>query len=345
MSARYVPALDGLRGFAIIIVMIYHALWTPITGGFLGVDLFFVLSGYLITSGLISEYRQHNKINFKNFYMRRVLRLLPALVVLLLSTLLYIWFTTPEQFVATLKEAGVAFFYMSNWARAYHLYPLAWFGHTWSLSIEEQFYFLWPILFLGMMNWLKKESKVLGAFILILLSLFLERIYLTYTYFNIHRLYNAFDTRAEALLLGCFLAYFLSHRTIGSKGKKILATFSFLSLMILFLLFFSLHWKEKGTYLYGLSLAGLCSSILIMELIMGEGKFLSYIFHWKIVRYLGKISYGLYLWHFVIYHALKRWDFTNQEILFYGGSLSIIISSLSYNLIERPILSFKKNFA
>src|SRR5579885_2477102 len=139
----YRPWLDGLRGLAILAVFVYHL--QLITGGFLGVDVFFVLSGFLITSLLLEEWQRRGTISFPRFYMRRALRLLPAFFAFLLACFVYIVIFRPDEVAAFRKEALVAACYVSNWPTL-HQVPMPTLGHAWSLSLEEQFYFLWPLL-------------------------------------------------------------------------------------------------------------------------------------------------------------------------------------------------------
>ena len=148
----YHPSLDGLRGVAVILVVLLHVQvfiyqdaavfgWLDFSGGFLGVDIFFVLSGFLITGLLMHEHQQTGSISLKNFYFRRVLRLIPALVLLLLVTILYAaLFLSPEITRQTIKVSGFAIFYLTNWAFAFQWVPGSdLLGHLWSLSVEEQF--------------------------------------------------------------------------------------------------------------------------------------------------------------------------------------------------------------
>ena len=158
----YVPALDGIRGIAIICVMIMHSGFKLFKGGFIGVDIFFVLSGFLITYLLVREYDRHDEqVNLKAFYARRALRLGPALILMLIGNSLWgIFFFTPAESMSNLEDALIALFYMANWARAFEIHAPRFLGHTWSLSIEEQFYILWPMIFLLLMRCIRSRALV-----------------------------------------------------------------------------------------------------------------------------------------------------------------------------------------
>src|SRR5262249_10444122 len=205
----YRPWLDGLRGLAILMVLAFHCRLLP--GGSLGVDIFFVLSGFLITSLLVEEWERRGTISFKHFYLRRALRLLPAFLLTLLACAVAIWIWGSREELATLgRESLVAICYISNWP-ALHQVGMPHLGHTWSLSLEEQFYFLWPLL-LWLMLWLRLPRRRLIA---VLVAGIVACAVLRFTLYrlncvpgpekaaNVLRLYMGLDTRADALLVGC----------------------------------------------------------------------------------------------------------------------------------------------
>src|SRR5438874_2564773 len=147
-SLGYQPALDGLRAVAVLAVFGFHATSSGVPGGYVGVDLFFVLSGFLITSLLLEERVRTGRVRLSWFYARRFLRLAPALVALLLCYVLCYGLWKGDRWPTALKSAGLAAVYLSNWARSLGVNDMGWVGHTWSLSVEEQFYLLWPPLLL-----------------------------------------------------------------------------------------------------------------------------------------------------------------------------------------------------
>ena len=171
-QGSYVPALDGLRGLAVLLVVLFHAAAPPFQGGFVGVDMFFVLSGYLITNLLLQEYQQQGRIDFGRFYLRRFLRLMPALLFMTATfALVASWQLEGEPLRQALGEIPWAVSYLANWARAWDLIPMFYLVHTWSLAIEEQFYLLWPVVLLwtarkggrdGLWGWRSSWRWLLG---------------------------------------------------------------------------------------------------------------------------------------------------------------------------------------
>ena len=210
---RYLPQLDGLRGLAIIAVMLFHAGISTFGGGFIGVDLFFVLSGFLITALLVHEHQMHGSVSLRNFYMRRVLRLLPALLILVL-VFCVLSFLSLDSADARSNYVGalIVLFYLSNWARALSLHPPYPLDHTWSLSIEEQFYVLWPVILILMLTTLKKPKHVLALTVSFALASWLLRVYLMMSGSSVERIYYGSDTRADSLMVGCALGVFYDSR-------------------------------------------------------------------------------------------------------------------------------------
>src|SRR5688572_21510992 len=227
LGSKHVPELDGLRGIAILSVIVHHRL-TPFSlqGGFLGVDLFFVLSGFLITSLLLGEFRKTATISLRNFYMRRLLRLGPALLIYLCASLLVTWHNQLIDIRRQLKLIAYAVFYSTNWRMAFRwddvLDPTA---IIWSLSIEEQFYLIWPLILFGCLALKVRPRYIIGGLILIVTAIAINRWLLIAGGSDLTRLYYGSDTRADALLLGCLFA-FLSVRpsqwSLGN-GFKVLA--------------------------------------------------------------------------------------------------------------------------
>ena len=208
---QYIPSLDGLRGAAILAVMIFHASPLYLRGGFIGVDIFFVLSGYLITTLLIKEYEEKRKINLKYFYMRRILRLLPALVLFLCGTLILSFFFPHPKNITTIKDVLIVLFYIANWFKAFHVRFSTFYAHTWSLSIEEQFYIFWPPLFIILCRVIANRLYISVVVGMLVISSAILRIILIAEGYSYERLYSGLDTRADSLLIGCFLGIIISY--------------------------------------------------------------------------------------------------------------------------------------
>ena len=158
---RYWPALDGLRGLAVLAVMLFHAQVPQVRGGFLGVDIFFVLSGFLITSQLLREVHIAGRIRWGRFFIRRLIRLQPALLVLLLVYILG-WAAgwVPSPGITVARDVGTVLLAMAHWARAFDWHPPDYLGHAWSLGIEEQFYLLWPFVALLVLRFRRRSRRI-----------------------------------------------------------------------------------------------------------------------------------------------------------------------------------------
>jgi len=364
----YLPYLDGIRGIAILLVIGFHAHIKQLGGGYIGVDLFFVLSGFLITSLLIKEWNRAGRVNLGHFYMRRALRLLPAVVLLLVVYVTISWFVAAD-FKRVLQDALIALFYCANWARAvdFRLYGL---GHTWSLSSEEQFYLLWPLIFIGLML-----SKVPRQSLVLLLAAVAAagwRIVMFLQGAESERIYNGLDTHADALLVGCALAFFLVNlpeerqekstvdgnatapsdlapKSLAERGPGwILALVSAIFLLGAAV---SSKFNSRAMFCVGYFAIAVASAIVVWDLRTRPGSIARRVTEWGPLVKLGRISYGVYLWHYPILQALvwlsKR---TGQGAgwrvaMFVGGILAIYFAAeLSYHFVEMPFLRLKKKF-
>jgi peptidoglycan/LPS O-acetylase OafA/YrhL len=341
MEPGYQPAFDGLRGIAILLVVVFHlgSAWTA--GGFLGVDLFFVLSGFLITTRLLKELTTSGTIRFNLFYARRVLRLLPALfVVLIAGTAWAVAFFPSDLRVTTTRGALSAFMYVANWV---HVRDgdraLGAFGHTWSLSIEEQFYAIWPVILLPLFR-LKRALHVVVALVV---TLAIYRGLLALAGTDPWRLYNGSDTRCDGLFLGAAIALMLSgtvprwtHRLAGS-----IALFG-LTAIVLLLPFVTYH--RRLTYLVVIPFANVIAAAAILASSSREPRTLvARLLSTPVLRWLGQISYSLYLWHVPVFVALQYppLDHVNMAV---GVLLATALALVSYYGIEQPMLRLKRYF-
>ena len=213
----YQPALDGVRAIAVLLVMLGHL--GLVSAGGLGVDIFFVLSGYLITAILVSEFSTTGGISLKKFYARRALRILPAVILLLAVLNILVEATQTSEQAHTFQWNSLgALFYIANWLRAFGR-GIGILGHLWSLSIEEQFYLLWPIALAFLLSRKLKRSQILIVIGFAVVLVNLDRIYLYRGIESFNRIYNGLDTRADALLVGCAFGLsgymFLSRRVFA----------------------------------------------------------------------------------------------------------------------------------
>ena len=224
----YIPALDGLRALAVIAVLLYHGdvKWMP--GGFLGVDVFFVISGYLITSLLLGDWREHRHIRFGRFYLRRARRLLPALFLMLAVVALYALLFLPDTVSELRGQAIAAIFYVENWYLIFH--KVSYFvavgrppmlRHVWSLAVEEQFYLLWPLIFAFLLaRWGRHREKLLAAVVggALASTVLMAVLYQPFT--DPSRVYFGTDTRASTMLIGAALAIVWAPWRLTRKAAK-----------------------------------------------------------------------------------------------------------------------------
>jgi len=302
---RYLPALDGVRGVAIAMVMAIHFGFKTPQSGRIGVTLFFVLSGYLITSLLRDEHAARGRIDFFEFYKRRARRLLPALVVVIAVS--FVWQLADGDWFNAWTGAIAATFYVSNWAiRAGD--NLGFLNHTWSLAVEEQFYLWWPLALGLVMRFL---PRFVGPFVIISAVLA--------TLDAIKGPALPID-RAAPLLLGCLLAYLPRIRfapIFGLVAGVVLAVMSFL------------------TITHGPLLAAI--AILSFAFLAGvlEATPVSRLLSWAPLVALGKISYGLYLWHYPVSRVLATPHVTVTRIIA-DTVVSLALAIISYKFIEAP---------
>lgn len=348
---RYIPALDGLRALAILVVMIYHASPSLMPGGFAGVELFFVLSGFLITGLLLKEQRRHGRIQLGYFYVRRVLRLFPALALLLTVVTAFAFIALPSEFgPRTLTDSFVALFYCTNWVRAFELSGPSFLGHTWSLSIEEQFYMFWPFALILLMKHTSQDDsgRAIARWLCLLAAgALLHKLVLLMWGATAVRLYNGLDTRADGLLFGCALAAALSSglldlsresvQRVVHKGTPLaIAGFAFAV--------WTLNWRQPGTYIWGLPFVSLCTGILICSVLAAPDGRLGRLLTSRSLVWIGQLSYGLYLWHYPVYRIMGHFGATETQCLTLGTAIAFASATLSWYLLEKPILKLKSRF-
>ncbi|MBE9528135.1 MAG: acyltransferase [Proteobacteria bacterium] len=343
----YVRELDGMRGLAIVAVMLFHAGSPYARGGFIGVDIFFVLSGFLITALLIKEYDTTKHISLKRFYLRRVLRLAPALVLLLLVLIaLTIIFLNASSIRYNAIDSVITLFYATNWARALGVHPPNLLGHTWSLSIEEQFYILWPLLLILLLRLIRSRGTIAAVVAGLALVSWGLRVLLALSGSSIDRLYNGLDTRVDTLLVGCALGVVLSSNLINEGLRKrlsrLLLFLTPVSALLLGYFFYALYWKSLHMYYWIYFVIEVLTAIIILDIFISERSIVRRILSFKVFVWVGSISYGLYLWHYPVYRVMMMLKIQSQQVLIYGSIVTLVIATLSYYLMERPILKLKK---
>lgn len=353
---RYVPSLDGIRAIAVIAVILYHIRINLLPGGFLGVTLFFVLSGYLITTLLMSESSSTGKIDIRQFWLRRIRRLLPGLYVMMAVVLIYIIFFDRAQFPQWRLDALSSVFYMSNWWFIFHQVsyfnrfgtPTP-FGHLWSLSIEEQFYLVWPLVIIGACA-LRTKRRTL-AFITFVGAL-VSAALMAFLYapgFDPSRVYYGTDTHAFSLLVGATLAVLLSrrHRARHLRLRGSLpfreSFFDLVGLFALLAILSSFWWMSEYsdvTYLGGMFFLSIVAAVLITVLTRQDSR-LAKVLGWQPLRWIGRRSYGIYLWHYPVI-VLTQPPMNTQGVGVLRAVLqitaSIVLAALSWKFIEEPMI-------
>ncbi len=338
------PALNGMRGLAVLLVFLFHAEVPGFAGSFIGVDIFFVLSGFLITVLLLQEYQAHGTISLKKFYLRRTLRLLPALLLLLLVYLVVFCSIAPDS-VARLQhiqDALITLFYAANWTRAFDLGRPYTLGHCWSLSIEEQFYVLWPLLLLAIF---RLSNRLRSIFVgLLFCASWGWRVYLLNQGASWNRIYNGFDTRADMLLAGCLLACLWHSGYLNAWGRSRLlapvvvpcALFTLAALAVLS------RWQTAALYQWQYALIALTTAVLILDLLSRPHALLARLFSAPVLVWLGTLSYGIYLWHYPVLHAITRAGGAGPAVVWLAAALTLFFALVSWYLVERPAQSLKK---
>jgi peptidoglycan/LPS O-acetylase OafA/YrhL len=342
----YQPTLDGVRAIAVLLVMLGH-LGAVYAGG-LGVDIFFVLSGYLITAILVSEFSATDGISLRKFYARRALRILPAVILLLLVLNALVGLTQAFEQAQTFRWNSLgALFYIANWLRAFGR-DIGILGHLWSLSIEEQFYLLWPIALAFLLSRKLTRTQILIIIGIAVVLVNADRICLYRGIESFNRIYNGLDTRADALLVGCALGLlgyqFLSRRVFAVLGL-IGAVF------VGHVLFRGYPVPADFQVPFGLTIGGTLFAL-------GVAFFLAAVlsnpdtifFKWLRLPPLvwtGRLSYGLYLWHFPVFTfvSVSLPALQPMQLMALQVAGTFVAATLSYYLLERPCLKLKKKFS
>ncbi len=361
-----IPALDGVRALGIALVLLFHGGISWAGGGFFGVDVFFVLSGFLITGLLVSEFRQNSGIGLLRFWGHRVRRLVPALLALLVGVAVYgIFFAPPDTLGQLRSDAIATLLYGNNWhqvsgAQGYFAAlttprPLL---HTWSLSIEEQFYLVWPLVVLGLLHWTRSLRVLLAVTVSGAVASAVAMSVLFAGGAGEGRAYFGTDTRAQALLVGAALAILLAHplprrRTTGALPTTslvrsfALSTATRAAVIVLgaiglgVVLWLSAVTTSATTWIYhgGFAALALATAAVIASVSLVTGSPLARGLSLRPVRYLGAISYGLYLWHWPVFVVLDhaRTGLLGWPLFLARVATSVAIAVASFHFLEMPI--------
>jgi peptidoglycan/LPS O-acetylase OafA/YrhL len=350
-SLPYLPGLDGLRALAVLAVLLFHGRASLLPGGFLGVDVFFVISGFIITRLLLNEWQTTGRIALGSFWWRRAKRLLPAVYLLLVTVLLYYVFFQEAEVTNLRSDALAALAYVTNWRfiqdqQSYFetfMRPSA-FRHLWSLAVEEQFYVVWPLLLAGMLALFKRRWVVA---LLVVAGAIASTALMAYMYTpgdDVSRVYYGTDTRAGGLLIGVAVAFLVSGASNTRRAVTRLYSLpvrvsldlgAVLALATLAGCFVLLD--ESSTFLYQGGLAGIALVTAVVILATSNPRTMtSRVLGIRPLRWLGERSYGIYLWHWPI--LLLAWPEAPSDLQLVGMYAATIgIAAISYQFVEQPL--------
>jgi len=360
-----IPALDGIRALGIVLVLFFHGGFSWAGGGFFGVDVFFVLSGFLITGLLVSEFRQNNGIGLVRFWGHRIRRLVPALLVLLAGIAVYALVAAPSDTLSQLRgDALATLLYVNNWhlasgGQGYFAAlntprPLL---HTWSLSIEEQFYLVWPLVVLGVLRWGRSLRMLL---VVTVAGAVASAVAMAVVFGNgsgESRAYYGTDTRAQALLIGAALAILLAHplprRRAGAvRTTSLVRTFALSRAAtaglvvaggagLVAVLWMSVVDSSSTTWIYrgGFTLVAVATAAVIACVALVPTSPWARALSLRPVRYIGAISYGLYLFHWPIFVVVDhaRTGLEGWPLFLVRVALSFAVAAASFHFLEMPV--------
>jgi peptidoglycan/LPS O-acetylase OafA/YrhL/lysophospholipase L1-like esterase len=347
-TSSYVPGLDGMRAIAVLAVIAFHLNVSWAKGGLLGVGVFFVLSGYLITDLLVAEYRRRQRIALPQFWLRRARRLLPALFVMLFVVTGWVTLFDRAQLPALRSDLLPGIFYYSNWWFIFqHVSYFAAFGppsplgHLWSLAIEEQFYLVWPFLLLAGLKWIRNRRALVGI-ILVAAAASAAAMSMLYTPgTDPTRIYDGTDTRAFGLLIGAALAFLLPRDHVFAPvtrgARRVLDVVGVAALAGIFVMFWRTGEYDPFLYQGGLVLLSVLTA-LVTAVVVHPGARLGRWLGREPLRWIGERSYGIYLWHYpviVLTTPLGASPSLLRATL--QVSASIGLAALSWRYVEQPV--------
>jgi peptidoglycan/LPS O-acetylase OafA/YrhL len=353
-SIQYIPAIDGLRALAVIAVMFYHLGFSWIPGGFLGVDLFFVISGYVITRMLLDSIAQSGGLDLRGFYLARLRRLLPALLFMLTTTVIAVGIWAPDTIKRLLVDTPFALTGTINWwlvANEQDYFesigrpPLL--QHTWSLAVEAQFYLIWPlILYFILKKFGKKHIPVAALSIaaasgiaLLLVSVSIDAANAS----KVSHVYFGTDTHSIGLFLGAALAVSWIPQNfrveISRKGQNFIDGIGVLGFIGILATFFFIDASNPAMYKIAFPLAGIFGAAIIASIVHPASRFAPVLQN-KVLLWIGERSYAIYLWHWVIFQVTRPTvDLAGQAWALYALRILIVfaLADISLRYVELPV--------
>jgi peptidoglycan/LPS O-acetylase OafA/YrhL len=325
-------ALDGVRALAVLMVLGFHAAAPGAAGGYLGVDVFFVLSGFLITSLLMDEIHATGTVALGRFYLRRSLRLTPPLLLMLAAYLVFAPIAWPQMaFRTDVRDVLISTFYLSDYASAFWSLP-QYLRHTWSLAVEAHFYLVWPLMALFLARRISRASFC--AVLAVLYVLFTAwRVYcdLDGSGGYAHSYYR-FDTRLSGLTIGSLIAMLLPYLRTRTPFRHADALAA-ISLVAIALCSWRFHVLSNAAMMWGITVVELAAVVLIWVCVVPERSAIRALLAHPVASYVGRVSYGIYLWHYPIFVYLWGrcpW----YVVLVGGGAAAFVLAVASYHTVE-----------
>lgn len=350
---KYIPAIDGLRAIAVLSVMFYHIGFKWIPGGFLGVDLFFVISGYVITRLLLDSIQRSGGLDLRYFYFSRMRRLIPPLVFMLFTTALFVGMWAPDTIKRFLTDAPFSLTGLMNWWLVFKKQdyfeamgrpPLL--QHTWSLGVEVQFYLIWPLILLFVLKFFGKK-RIPGAalaiaffsgFALFFVSLQIDDAAST----SISHVYFGTDTHSIGLFLGAALAvsWIPQNLTvnIAPRARDFIDAFGFIGLLGMMIAFFYVDETNPTLYRIAFPAVGIFGCLMLTSVVHPASRFAPLLRN-RVALWIGERSYSMYLWHWVVFQVTRpERDLAGAQWAMYALRFLIVfaLADISYHFIEVP---------
>lgn len=353
-SIQYIPAIDGLRALAVIAVMFYHLGFSWIPGGFLGVDLFFVISGYVITRLLLDSIAQSGGLDLRGFYLARMRRLFPALIFMLTTTTIAIGIWAPDTIRRLLIDAPFSLTGTMNWwlvAREQDYFESigrpSLLQHTWSLAVEAQFYLVWPLILYFILKKFGKKQIPFAALLiagasgvaLLLVSISLDAANTS----KVSHIYFGTDTHSIGLFLGAALAVSWIPQNfkvdVSQKAQNFIDGIGFFGFVGILATFLFINASNPAMYKIAFPLAGFFGAAIIMSIVHPASRFAPVLQN-KVLLWIGERSYAIYLWHWVIFQVTRPTvDLAGQAWALYSLRILIVfaLADISLRFVELPI--------
>jgi len=351
---RYIPAIDGLRAVAVIAVILYHLGFDWIPGGFLGVDLFFVISGYVITRLILDSIQRSGGLDLRAFYMARLRRLLPPLVFIIITTTVVVGLWAPDTMRRFLTDTPFALFGGMNWWLVFrHVDYFEAIGrppllqHTWSLGVEAQFYLVWPLILLLVLRYFGK-NKIPGAALIIAAFSGIALLVVSYQLdaanaSQVSHVYFGTDTHSIGLFLGAALAVRWIpqnlQETVTRKAQDFIDGIGIIGFLGILSAFLFIDENDPTLYKLAFPLAGVCGCAILTSIVHPASRFAP-ILSSKVFVWIGERSYAIYLWHWVVFQVTRpEFDLEGSDWALYALRVLIVfaLADISLRLVELPV--------